>query len=188
MACVRGGCAGVVGRPCPAPALPGLASMRAGIDHFELAKSLDGRALVGARRRSPGRPRSGRSALVLTGSGAQGGRSGGKRRIVGEGAGVSHAWRQRIEPYGCTTTARGSRRLAPPGGVARPCTARRCHHGLVHIHGPRHRMVSCRTLARGKANVYVNGVLRATVNLRSTTDERQQIVWASVGRNRSVGR
>jgi hypothetical protein len=38
--------------------------------------------------------------------------------------------------------------------------------------------VSYRTLARGKAKVYVNGVLQATVNLRSTTDQRQQIVWA----------
>jgi hypothetical protein len=32
---------------------------------------------------------------------------------------------------------------------------------------------------RGKANVYVNGVLKATVDLRSTTVQKQVVVWAA---------
>jgi hypothetical protein len=50
----------------------------------------------------------------------------------------------------------------------------------VTFTGPRFTWVGLKAANRGKAQVFVNGVLTATVNLYSASQQGQRVVWGGV--------
>jgi hypothetical protein len=153
---------------------------RSGVDHYEIARSTDGGAYLAVTS----------SAVAPS-----------IKQVLASG----HAYRFRVRPidaagnvglwtYGSTFRLTGVSQSSSAvryagtwatststtwwGGTARS-SSKAGSTASYTFTGRSIAWVGLKGLGRGKANVYVNGVLKATVDLYSATTQKQRIVWSA---------